>query len=343
LAVPTSPDKPTHAPEAKRWTVKDVLLWTTSRFEERGLASPRLDAEVLAAHALGVARLQLYVQFDRPLLPEELAAIRELVKRRQAGESVAYVVGKKEFWGLEFAVDARVLVPRPDTETLVGEALDRVGRAPRPRPRRLAGADRADAEAAAGTAAAEAGSAAEPATADAAPTERPSRPAPRIADVGTGSGAIAIALAKERPDATVFAVDVSPDALVVARANADRLGVAVTFLEGDLAAPLAPLAPLDLIVANLPYVRTGDIAGLAPEVRAEPARALDGGADGLDLVRRLVAAAPALLAPGGALALEIGIGQAAETARLCAAAGLADVRVVRDLGQIERVVSGVRP
>jgi release factor glutamine methyltransferase len=117
----------------------------------------------------------------------------------------------------------------------------------------------------------------------------------------------------------------------------------VTFLEGDLAAPLAPLAPFDLIVANLPYVRAGDIAGLAPEVRAEPALALDGGADGLDLVRRLVAAAPALLAPGGALALEIGIGQAAETARLCAAAGLTDVRVVRDLGQIERVVSAVRP
>ncbi|HVU50119.1 MAG TPA: peptide chain release factor N(5)-glutamine methyltransferase, partial [Polyangia bacterium] len=109
MAVPAPPDKPTHAPEAKRWTVKDVLLWTTARFEERGLETPRLDAEVLTAHALGVPRLQLYVQFDRPLLPAELAAIRESVKRRQAGESVAYVVGKKEFWGLELAVDARVL------------------------------------------------------------------------------------------------------------------------------------------------------------------------------------------------------------------------------------------
>jgi release factor glutamine methyltransferase len=330
LAVPAPPDKPAPpAPEPKRWTVKDVLLWTTSRFEERGLATPRLDAEVITAHALGVARLQLYVQFDRPLLPDELASIRESVKRRQAGQSVAYVVGKKEFWGLELAVDARVLVPRPDTETLVGEALDRVGRAPRARPRRLA---EAEAEGAAAEAVA-----AEPAPASAL------RPAPRIADVGTGSGAIAIALAKERPDATVFAVDVSPDALDVARANAERLGAAVTFLEGDLAAPLAPLAPFDLIVANLPYVRAGDLAGLAPEVRAEPALALDGGADGLDLVRRLVSAAPALLAPGGALALEIGIGQAAETARLCAAAGLDDVRLVRDLGQIERVVSAVRP
>ena len=328
LPVSSPPEKPA-APEARRWTVKDVLLWTTSRFEERGLQTPRLDAEVLTAHALGVPRLQLYVQFDRPLLPEELASIRELVKRRQAGESVAYVVGKKEFWGLELVVDARVLVPRPDTETLVDEALTRVGRVPRARPRRLA-------DAKAETTSPE--TAPEPAADVPAP-----RPAPRIADVGTGSGAIAIALAKERPDAAVFAVDVSPDALAVARANAERLGAAVTFLEGDLAAPLAPYAPFDLIVANLPYVRAADIAGLAPEVRAEPALALDGGADGLALVRRLVAAAPALLAPGGALVLEIGAGQAAETARLCAAAGLGDVRLARDLGQIERVVSAVRP
>jgi len=333
LPVSSPPERPA-APEAKRWTVKDVLLWTTSRFEERGLQTPRLDAEVLTAHALRVPRLQLYVQFDRPLLPEELASIRELVKRRQAGESVAYVVGKKEFWGLELAVDARVLVPRPDTETLVDEALTRVGRVPRARPRRLAEAEPETAS---------------PDTAEASPAadalapSQTARPAPRIADVGTGSGAIAIALAKERPDATVFAVDVSPDALAVARANAERLGAAVTFLEGDLAAPLASLAPFDLIVANLPYVPAGDIAGLAPEVRAEPALALDGGADGLALVRRLVAAAPALLTPGGALALEIGIGQATETARLCAAAGLTDVRIVRDLGQIERVVSAVRP
>jgi release factor glutamine methyltransferase len=327
---PPASDKPS---SPARWTVKDVLLWTTSRFEERGLATPRLDAEILTAHALGMPRVQLYVQFDRPLLPDELAAIRESVKRRQAGQSVAYVVGKKEFWGLELAVDARVLVPRPDTETLVSEALERIGRAPRARPSR----------------AADAPDAVEAPDADGAAPDvevRPGPPvrvAPRVADIGTGSGAIAIALAKERPDAIVFAVDLSPDALAVASANAERHGAAVSFLEGDLEAPLVPHAPFDLIVANLPYVATGDLAGLAPEVRAEPARALDGGRDGLDLVRRLVAAAPALLSPGGALALEIGAGQAAETARLCAAAGLADVRVVRDLGEIERVVSAVRP
>jgi release factor glutamine methyltransferase len=340
LAVPSPPEKPSSAASAApaRWTVKDVLLWTTSRFEERGLPTPRLDAEVLTAHALSLPRLQLYVQFDRPLLPDELAAIRESVKRRQAGESVAYVIGKKEFWGLDFAVDARVLVPRPDTETLIDEALERVGRAPRARVAPRAAEARPAAAAEAADAYPTDAANAEPA----APPPPSARPAPRIADVGTGSGAIAVTLAKERPDAVVFAVDVSPDALAVARANALRHAVTVTFLEGDLEVPLLPHAPFDLIAANLPYIPSRDLAGLPPAVRAEPARALDGGADGLALVRRLVAAAPALLARGGALVLEIGAGQAPETARLCGAAGLADVRVRRDLGAIERVVSAVR-
>jgi release factor glutamine methyltransferase len=332
LAVFPPPSHSSAPTAPARWTVKDVLLWTTSRFEERGLATPRLDAEILVGHALSVARVQLYVQFDRPLAPDELASIRELVKRRQAGASVAYVIGKKEFWGLDLAVDARVLVPRPDTETLVDEALDRIGRAPRVRRvSHAAEADDDDDDAD--------DVAAEP-TVEAAP---PAKPPPRIVDVGTGSGAIAIALAKERPDATMFASDLSADALAVARANAERHGLAVTFLEGDLDVPLRAHAPFDLVTANLPYVATGELAGLAPEVRAEPALALDGGPDGLALVRRLVAAAPALLAPGGALVLEIGAGQARATADLCAAAGLGDVRVRRDLGQIERVVSAVKP
>ena len=109
-----------------RWTVLEIVRWTTTRFSQRGLASPRLDAEILAAHALGISRVQLYVQYDRPLEAAELAGMRELVKRRQAGESVAYIIGKKEFFGIELAVDARVLVPRPDTETLVDEALARL-------------------------------------------------------------------------------------------------------------------------------------------------------------------------------------------------------------------------
>jgi release factor glutamine methyltransferase len=279
LAVSPPPSHPAAPAAPARWTVKDVLLWTTSRFEERGLPTPRLDAEILAAHALAVARVQLYVQFDRLLTPPELAAIRELVKRRQAGESVAYVIGKKEFWGLELAVDARVLVPRPDTETLVDEALDRVGRAARARRTSRAAHEAAEP--------ATTDAAAEPATTDAAP-----KAPPRIADIGTGSGAIAVALAKERPDAVVFATDVSPDALAVARANAERHGVAVTFLEADLETPLLAHGPFDLVTANLPYVPAGELAALPPEVRAEPALALDGGPDGLALVRRRVAGRP---------------------------------------------------
>jgi release factor glutamine methyltransferase len=288
-----------HATEAAppaRWTVLEVIRWTVARFTERDLATPRLDAELLVAHALGLPRLQLYVQFDRPLLPDELAAIRALIKRRQAGESVAYLVGKKEFWGLEFAVDARVLVPRPDTETLIEVARERL----------------ANVE------------------------------APRVADVGTGSGAIALTLAKLFPAAAVFAVDISPGALEVARGNAERLGLAVTFVEGDLGAPLAEHGPFSLLVANLPYIPSGELAALPAEVRVEPTLALDGGPDGLALVRRLVAEAPALLAPRGVLALEIGAGQAPATAELLHAAGFTDGQTRRDLGGVERVVSGVK-
>jgi release factor glutamine methyltransferase len=288
---------PAAAPPAQQWTVLDVIRWTAARFGERGLATPRLDAELIVAQVLSLPRIQLYVQSDRPLSATELGDIRGLIKRRQAGESVAYLVGKKEFWGLELAVDARVLVPRPDTETLIEEARAR-----------LEGVE-----------------------------------APRIADVGTGSGALAVTLAKLRPDAVVFASDLSAGALEVARGNAERLGVAVTFLEGDLAAPLLPHAPFRLIVANLPYIRSADLAALPPEVRAEPALALDGGADGLDLVRRLIGAAPALLAAGGALALEIGAGQAAATSALLAAAGFVEISGRPDLAGVERVVAGVRP
>jgi release factor glutamine methyltransferase len=291
LAVPSAAAPP--AP----WTVLDVIRWTAARFTERGIASPRLDAELIVAHVLALPRVQLYVQFDRPLSATELSDIRTRIKRRQAGESVAYLVGKKEFWGLDFAVDARVLVPRPETETLVEEARAR-----------LEGLE-----------------------------------APRIADVGTGSGALAVTLAKLRPDAMVFASDVSAGALEVARGNAARLGAAVTFLEGDLAVPLAAHAPFALMVANLPYIASADLAALPAEVRAEPALALDGGTDGLRLVSRLVEAAPALLAPEGVLALEIGAGQAAATAGLLTASGFVDLRTRPDLAGIERVVAGRKP
>ena len=293
-----APSAPTTSLPAT-WTVIDVVRWTTARFSERALGTPRLDAELLIAHVLSLPRVQLYVQFERVLTPEELGTLRDLIKRRQAGESIAYLTGRKEFWKFEFAVDARVLVPRPDTETLIEEALARLG--------------------------------------------EPGGAPPRIADVGTGSGALAITLAKLRADAAVFASDASAPALEVARANAERLGAAVTFVDGDLDAPLAAHAPFSLIVANLPYIPTGELPSLPADVRSEPASALDGGADGLDLVRRLVAGAPALLGPGGVLALEIGAGQAEATRAALQAAGFADIQTRRDLAGIERVVSGVKP
>ena len=279
------------------WAVLDVLRWTTARFEKHGLASARLDAELLAAHAFAMSRIELYAHFDRPLSASELASYRDLVSRRLAGEPVAYLLGHKEFWSLDLLVDSRVLIPRPDSETLLEEALDRV-----------------------------AGSGA----------------GLRVADVGTGSGALALALAKERPEAQVFATDISPGALAVARANAERLSLAVTFLEGDLNQPLGPAGRFDLIVANLPYIPSADIDGLAADVRSEPQLALDGGADGLALVRRLVAAAPELLQPGGYVALEVGADQAGAVKELLRRAGLGDIRCRRDLAGIERVVSGVK-
>jgi release factor glutamine methyltransferase len=274
------------------WTILRVLTWTEQRFNERGLGTPRLDAQVLLAHVLQKDRVYLYTHFDQPLQPPELAAYRALIQRRLAGEPVAYLVGTKEFRSLELHVDARVLIPRPDTETIVDVALALVG-------------DEG-----------------------------------RVVDIGTGSGAIALALKHSRPALDVLAVDRSPDAAAVARANAERLALAVEVLEGDLLAPVAARGPFALVVANPPYIPTGDLAALAVEVRREPHTALDGGRDGLDLVRRLVTDAPPLLAPGGALAMEIGAGQAPAVAALFAADGrYAAAEVTQDLGGIERVVA----
>lgn len=260
------------------WTPLRVLEWTTRRFEAAGVDSPRLAAQVLLAHALGCDRIGLYTQFDKPLGQGELGRYRELVRRRLAGEPVAYLVGTQEFWSIELAVDDRVLIPRRDSETVIELVLGELG-------------DRA------------------------API--------RIADVATGSGALALVLLRELPAATAVATDLHPGPLAVAAANAERLGVRerIELREGDLLAPLAG-DRFDVIVANLPYVPSGDIAGLSAEVRREPSAALDGGADGLDLVRRLAAGVAAHLAPRGLVALEHGFDQGeAVRARLAEAPG----------------------
>lgn len=283
----------------KTWTIGSLVKWATDDFRARGIENPRLDAELLVAHALEIDRMRVILDANRPLEGAELALLRDLVKRRRAFEPIAYLRGYREFYGLKFKVDKRVLVPRPDTETLVDAALARSTHVSM---------------------------------------------SMRQLDLCTGSGCVAVAMARQRPTAMVFASDVSADALAVARENALRLGAYnVAFVQGDLFAPFAGRR-FDVITANPPYIATSELATLMPDVRDhEPRLALDGGPDGLDLVRRIAGEAPEHLAPGGLLAMEIGAGEAAATVALFEARGFGDVRVHRDIARIERVVSGVRP
>ena len=289
----------------------------------RGAASARLDAEVLLAFVLGIDRVGVYLRFDQPLAPREVDAYRELLRRRAAGTPVAYLTGTREFWSTPLAVTPDVLIPRPETELLVERVL-----AER-RPRNAAGeATLHGTDAAASDAGAAAGGAG---TAGAL----------RILDLGTGSGAIAIALARELPAARVVAVDVSSAAADVATANAQRAGVAarVRIVVGSWTGPLDPAERFDIIVSNPPYIPTAALAGLAPEVRAEPVLALDGGDDGLAAYRALVPDATAHLAPGGRLLVEVGEGQAEAVAAIFVAAGLEGVAWHEDLAGIARVVA----
>jgi release factor glutamine methyltransferase len=279
------------------WTIERVLGWATEDFRRRGLDSPRLDAELLLGHVLGVDRIRLILDRARELGATDLAAVRELIQRRRVGEPVAYLRGTREFFGLPFLVDRRVLIPRPDTETLVEVALRRS------RHRRLGA---------------------------------------RALDLCTGSGCVAIALLQQRPTWQLVAVDLDANALALARENALRLGAVpgVQFVAGDLFAPLAG-ARFDLVVGNPPYIPTGECDLLDPGIRDfEPRLALDGGADGLSVLARIVDEAPAHLVPGGLLALETGCDQGDAVAAHFERAGFCAVRRDRDAAGLERVVSG---
>lgn len=298
--VPSAARAAADAGGAKTWTVLELLRWTTQHFVGRGIESARLDAECLLAHALGADRLRLYLDFEKPVEPVERARFRELVRRRANDRvPVSQLLGRREFWSLPLAVNADVLTPRPDTETLVMAALALV-------PERAASFD--------------------------------------VLDVGTGSGAIALALASECPRARIVATDASPAALAVARANAERLGLAarVRFAEGDLYAPAGD-ARFDLVVSNPPYLADAEAAGLAPELAHEPRAALFAGPRGTELLERLAAGAPARLRIGGAILLEIAPAQAEAVAGFLAGAGLTDVSMHRDLARRPRVVSARWP
>ena len=271
-------------------TLIEVLRRATGYLEQHGSASPRLDAEVLMAHALGLRRLDLYLQFERPLSDAELQPYRDILARRGRGEPVAYLVGTKEFMKLDFEVTPDVLVPNPDTETLVVRAIELL----RGRP---AGA--------------------------------------RVADVGTGSGCIAVAIAHYVATASVCAGDVSAAALEVARRNVSRHGLEgrVTLVESDLLAAMP--GPFDLVCANLPYLPSW--AELPAEVRAQPDLALFAGEDGAELVRRLLEEAPERLRRGGVVLAEADP-QVFAALRPVVERLYAGHRVHRDLGGHDRVL-----
>lgn len=293
----------------------------TETLRERGIENARLEAELLLAAALGIPRLELYLQHDRPLGAEEVEKYRELIRRRRRREPLQYILGQVQFRELSLMVDRRVLIPRPETEVLVGEVLrwawTRCGVQP-PRPgRRRASLD-----------------------------DGPGAEAEQIrelsaVDIGTGSGAIALSLAAEGPFALVVATDVSADALQVARENARRTGFAeyLDFRQGPLWQALRDGERFNVIVANPPYVPEAERAALQPEVAEwEPSQALFAG-DGYALLNELVDGAPGWLRPGGLLALEVGVDQAQPIAeRTRTHGGYAEVRVVADLTGRERVV-----
>lgn len=275
-------------------TVLEVITATTDYFAKNQVESARLNIEHLLAHVLGKKRMELYLEFDRKLTEGELAPLRELVKRRAAGEPLQHLLGTVEFLKHTLRCDKRALIPRPETEELC-ELLF--------------------AEAKADDCTWKSG---------------------RIVDVGTGSGCIALALAAAFPDARVDAVDISDDALALAKENAAKLGLTerVTFTKSDLLADVD--GPFDLIVANLPYIPSSEIPTLQREVLRDPHNALDGGPDGLVFVRRLMEQATTKLKPGGRIALELALDQPAKLATELSGKNYRDTKIVKDYTQRDR-------
>jgi release factor glutamine methyltransferase len=287
---------PPAAPALQMKTVLDVITATTGFFKRSGIESPRLNIEHLLAHVLGKRRMDLYLEFDRPLDEKELAPLRDLVRRRAQGEPLQHLLGTVEFLGLTLKCDSRALIPRPETEQLceilVGEAKS-------------------------GSCAWASGPA---------------------VDVGTGSGCIALALANSLPALAVTGVDLSEDALALARENAAQVSLSdrVNFVRSDLLSEVP--GPFGLVVANLPYIPTAELPRLQAEVLRDPAAALDGGGDGLEIIRRLIAAMPGKLIPGGRLALEIGLEQGAAILAELRALDYTDAKILKDYQGRDRFI-----
>ena len=281
-------------------TLLQILKKATDYLARQQVASARLDAEVLLANILNVERIQLYVQFDRPMSQDELDRYKRDLIRRARGVPVAYITGVREFMSLPLKVGPGLLIPRPDTEVLVEQAIRRL-------------------EACRGQ----------------------GRPQPRVIDAGTGSGAIACAIAHYAPWCQVLATDLSADALRYASENVRTLGLEdrVTLVCGDLVQAVPPgWTGATMVVSNPPYIASSAVPSLQKEIRHEPAAALDGGPDGLHYYRRLAQEAPAVLAPGGWLLLEVGDGQADQVRSILASHGWSDLEVMPDYAGTPRVV-----
>ncbi len=283
----------------KLLTVREIISRSTEYLKGHGVDTARLDSELLLAEALNLTRIQLYLQLERPLQEEELARLRQLLgKRAKQRVPVAYLLGKKEFYGLDLAVSPQVLIPRPETELLV---------------------------------------------------ELVAKKAPKSAralEVGIGSGAISISLAKALPELKIWATDLSREALLIAQENCQRHQVAerIQLLEGDLFAPvLGKEGFFEVVVANPPYIPHSQLPTLAPELRHEPQLALDGGPDGLSVLEPLVREAYTYLAPGGLLALELGEGQGEAVTAIATKAGFVEPSCHNDYSGFERFFIAWRP
>jgi release factor glutamine methyltransferase len=268
-------------------TVVELLENTTRYFAKHEVPSPRLTIELMLAEILNKTRMQLYLEFDQPVSDSVMDRLRPLVKRRADGEPLEYLLGKTTFAGHRIEVTSDVLIPRPETEILLNEAIKLI------KPEGLP-----------------------------------------VLDVGTGSGILALSLAKKFPQLEIVAVDISTKALEIARRNGEKAGK-ISFVESDLMENPSLPERFQMILANLPYIPSGQMDGLMREVRHEPRLALDGGADGLDLIRRLVTQSAGRTRY---LALELGDGQAEAAKTLCLSAGYALIRILPDFTERERIL-----
>ena len=306
------------------WTVRRILDWTRGYLERKGDEHPRLSAEWLISDACSLTRMEIYLNFDRPLTADELSRMHEGVERRAGGEPLQYVTGEMPFRHIVLRCERGVLIPRPETEVLVDAVLEQLDF--------CSSVGSADAS---------------PQAEQAASTNEPR--APRVLDLCTGTGCIALSIAKERPGAVVVATDLSPTAVQLAERNARTLGLEgwVDVLECDLAAAVVPefMGTFDVLVSNPPYIPSDVLAEQVPaEVRDfEPKLALDGGGDGLDVFRRILELAPAALRHGGTLAVELfeqSLDEAAELVR--AQGGWERVEVREDLTHRPRILLAIR-